>query len=318
MIIHDERPERIPKIQVGNIPEELKDLDQWVNWAGIWSEEKEKFSKPPMQANGRNASSTAPKTWATFSKSLAAVGRAGVYTDNAGARHHVTLDGIGLAGLGRTRYTGVDLDNCINPETGEISRAALEIVKAFDSYTEISPSGTGLRILLEAEKPPTWCANKSDAARETDIEVYDKGRFLTVTGHHLSGTPRTIEGRQDALGTFMERYAPERPKVEREPYKGPEGYVLDLERFLDEFGVAVLKQARDATSERAYNIVCPWAHEHSGGDTSGTRVGQYPSGGLWFHCDHGHCDGREWEHFREHFEPGCYVPWWVKVAAKNG
>ncbi len=320
MSINHNAQERTTEIKAGNIPEELKALNQWVNWAGIWNAEKEKFSKPPMRANGRNASSTKPKDWTTLEKSLAALGRAGVYKDNAGERHHVTLDGIGLAGLGRTPYTGIDLDGCINPETGEINPAARKIVETFDSYTEISPSGTGIRIFIKAEKPPSWCANKSDPSRATDIEVYDKGRYLTVTGNHLSGTPRTIEARQDALDAFMRRYAPpDKPKPVRTLYAGPAGErAIDLDEWLGRVGAGSLRQIRDATSERAYGILCPWAHEHTGGDTSGTRVGQYPSGGLWFQCDHAHCDGRRWEQFREHFEPECYVLWWVKVVAKNG
>jgi hypothetical protein len=316
MSIAENAQERTTEIKAANIPEELKVLKQWVNWAGIWNEEREKLNKPPMTANGRNASPTGEGTWTTLEKSLAAVGRAGVYTDNARKRRHVTLDGIGLAGLGRTRYTGVDLDNCVNPETGEINPAALEIVEALDSYTEISPSGEGLRILLEAGKPPTWCANKGGA---TEIEVYDKGRFLTVTGHHLEGTPRTIEGRQDALDAFMVEHAPPpvagtgRPKAE---YKGPEGYVLDLDGWLDEFGVVVFKPVRDATSERAYAIECPWAHEHTGGDTSGTKVGQYPSGAPWFKCWHGHCDGRRWEQFREELDPEAYRKVGITVGGR--
>ncbi len=318
MIIDHDAHEGTRKIQPENIPEEMKGLNQWVNWARIWSEKKAKFSKPPMKANGRNASSTDPKDWTTLEQSLAALGREGAYFDNARKRHRVTLDGIGLAGLGRTPYTGIDLDGCIDPATGEINPAARKIVETFDSYTEVSPSGVGLRIFIEAEKPPIWCANK---AGETEIEVYDKGRFLTVTGHHLEGTPRGIEARQDALNAFMVEHAPRRvagtarpPKAE---YKGPEGYVLDLERFLDEFGVAVLKQARDATSERAYNIVCPWAHEHTGGDTSGTRVGQFPSGATWFKCHHGHCDGRGWEHFREELDPEAYRKTTITVGGRK-
>jgi hypothetical protein len=316
-IDHDAH-EGIREIQPENIPEEMKSLEQWVNWAGIWSEDKAKFSKPPMRANGRNASSTKEDTWTTLEKSLAALGGDGVYTDNAGKRHRVTLDGIGLAGLGRTPYTGIDLDHCIDPETGEINPAARKIVETFDSYTEISPSGVGLRIWIEAEKPPIWSANK---AGETEIEVYDKGRFFTVTGHHLEDTPRGIEARQDALAAFMAEHAPppvagtaRPPKAE---YKGPDGYVLDLERFLEEFGVAVLRQARDATSERAYHIVCPWAHEHSGGDTSGTKVGQFPSGATWFKCWHGHCEGRKWEHCREELDPEAYRKVEITVGGKK-
>lgn len=290
------------------IPHELKALPQWVNWAGIWNENKEKFSKPPMTAGGRNASSTAPHTWTTLDKSLAALGHDGMYIDNAGEERRVTLDGVGIAGLGRTPYTGIDLDHCVDPQTGEITPAALKIVEAFDSYTERSPSGEGIRIFIEAEKPPTWSANKGG---ETDIEVYNKGRFLTVTGQRLKSAPRTIERRQEVLDAFMEHHAPERPQTARiegylyrEPYTGSGDYVFPLEEFLEEFGVDVLKGARDSTSERTYYIVCPWAHEHTGGDTSGTKVGQFPSGAPWFKCYHGHCDGRRWGEFREKVEPG--------------
>jgi hypothetical protein len=66
------------------------------------------------------------------------------------------------------------------------------------------------------------------------------------------------------------------------------------------------------------HIVCPWAEEHTGGDTSGTRVGQYPDGALWFQCDHGHCGGRKWRQFREYFQPGCYEPQWLVKVGKNG
>ena len=304
----------IEEIARENIPEDLERLDQWVNWAGIWNEDKAKFSKPPMTAGGRNASSTKPSTWTTLDKSLAALGRDAIYVDNAGEGHRVTLDGVGLAGLGRTPYTGIDLDHCIDPKTGEINTAALKIVESFDSYTEVTPSGDGLRIWIEANKPPTWSANKTG---ETDIEVYDKGRFFTVTGRHLEGTPRTVEARQEALNAFMERHAPKRPKMERKPYAGSGDYVLGLDRFLEEFGVAVLKQARDATSERAYYIVCPWAHEHTGNDTSGTKVGQYQSGGLWFHCHHGHCDGRKWEQFREELDSEAYRKAEITVGGRK-
>jgi hypothetical protein len=35
-----------------------------------------------------------------------------------------------------------------------------------------------------------------------------------------------------------------------------------------------------------YAVVCPWADEHTGGDTSGTFVGQFESGALFFRCHH--------------------------------
>src|SRR5215212_500432 len=213
-MIHDDAHEYAAVFEE-NIPEKLKRIEQWVNWRGEWSESKEKLNKVPKQHNGNAASSTDENTWTTFGVALAAV-------------LERTRFGIGLAGLERTPLTGIDLDKCIDPGTGEIHPAALKIVEDFDSYTEVTPTGTGLRIWVEAEKVPTWSANKGG---EIDIEVYSRGRFFTVTGRHLEGTPRTIERRQAELDAFMRNYAP--PKREqrvREPYRGPTGdYVLDLE-----------------------------------------------------------------------------------------
>jgi primase-polymerase (primpol)-like protein len=84
------------------------------------------------------------------------------------------------------------LDHCRDPQSGEIEAWAQAIVNQLQSYTEISPSGTGLRILFKARLPPK-------GRRKGNIEVYDEKRYVTLTGHHLAGTPTTIESRQEAL-----------------------------------------------------------------------------------------------------------------------
>ena len=104
--------------------------------------------------------------------------------------------GIGIA-LEKTGLVGVDFDHCRNPETGEIEPWALEYVKRLNSYTESSPSGTGLRVFLYGEI-------KNPGNKKGNIECYTSGRYLTVTGHHLEGTPRTIEHRQDEFDKFHE------------------------------------------------------------------------------------------------------------------
>jgi len=69
----------------------------------------------------------------------------------------------------------------------------------------------------------------------------------------------------------------------RTPYDGPE---VDLAPYLE--AVEVLGPLPDSLGTK-YAIVCPWVHEHSGGDRTGTRVGQRDGGGPWFWCDHAHC-----------------------------
>jgi hypothetical protein len=78
----------------------------------------------------------------------------------------------------------------------------------------------------------------------------------------------------------------------RQPYDGP---ALDLGPYLQ--AVEVLGEVPDSHGLK-YRVVCPWVHEHSHGDRSGTRLGQRSSGALWFHCDHEHCQGRGWRQFR--------------------
>jgi putative DNA primase/helicase len=70
-------------------------------------------------------------------------------------------------------YTGIDLDNCVD-ENGKIALWALEIVRCFDSYTELSATGSGLHIIVRGEVP-----NR----RKGHVEVYSSKRFFTVTGH---------------------------------------------------------------------------------------------------------------------------------------
>ena len=65
-------------------------------------------------------------------------------------------------------------------------------MRVINSYTEVSPSGTGLRIFAQG-------GLSGKGRKRGDIELYSQGRFLTVTGDHLPGTPTTIAERQAAV-----------------------------------------------------------------------------------------------------------------------
>jgi primase-polymerase (primpol)-like protein len=90
--------------------------------------------------------------------------------------------GIGFVLTPDDPFAGIDLDHCRDPETGEIEPWASEIVDRFQSYTEISPSGAGIRIFIRGTLP----AGKG--RHRGRVEVYDRGRFLTVTGQRLEGS----------------------------------------------------------------------------------------------------------------------------------
>jgi len=85
--------------------------------------------------------------------------------------------------------------------TGAITDTqAAEIVEALNSYTETSPSSTGLHILVYGQLPGKGI--------HTAIEMYGHDRFTTITTNHLDTTPPTIEQRQEAIDALYQRFAP--------------------------------------------------------------------------------------------------------------
>jgi hypothetical protein len=158
------------------IPAELKKLPRWVNWQFV--ERDGKSTKVPVDPNiGQLASSSEPDTWGTYADALARF-------------NNDSVDGIGFQ-LGDS-YVGIDLDRCRNPKTGEIESQATEIIGRLSSYAEISPSGTGVHILTKGTLP-------QHGRRKGPVEIYSDGRFFTMTGQHLDGTPTTVEERQSEL-----------------------------------------------------------------------------------------------------------------------
>jgi Protein of unknown function (DUF3987) len=171
------------------IPWELTLHPQWVLWRWELNDEG-KWTKPPYMGNQRHASSTDPATWASFD-------------DVSGVYKRGGFDGIGFALDPALGYVGVDLDNVVDPG-GAIHPEARRIVDELRSYTERSPSGRGLRIILRGTLPPGW---RKTAKYAVSIEVYDHSRYLTITGHHLEGTPETIEARAAEMATLHARVA---------------------------------------------------------------------------------------------------------------
>src|SRR5215218_5858746 len=155
---------KILPLKSENIPDELKVRPQWVAWKAVCRAQSEKLDKVPYSAeSGCKASSTDLLTWSTFENASEAL-EAGEYS------------GLGFVFSSGDPYTGIDLDNCVERETGEIRQWALEVVRYFDSYTELSVTGTGLHIIVKGEVP-----NR----RKAKIEVYSSKRFFTMTGHLL-------------------------------------------------------------------------------------------------------------------------------------
>ena len=146
-------------VKATGIADALKRLNQWVVWSYRLVDGKQK--KPPLNPRTmRDASTNDPHTWSDFAAALAA------YEDGK-------ADGIGVVMRAGSGVVGIDLDRCIAPD-GTVEPNALRITEMINSYTELSPSGTGLHIFALAELPV--------ARRSGPVELYGTSQYLTVTG----------------------------------------------------------------------------------------------------------------------------------------
>ena len=174
------------------IPEELKRLNRWLGWNWTRSDKADKWTKKPVNARtGRYGTSTARETWSSFTEAID-----GVQTGRC--------DGIGIA-LGEddgVSLAGVDVDDCRDVLTGNLSDIAKDIIATMDSYTEVSPSQTGVKIFCIVSEPP----GKPTTNPERSVEIYSSARFFVVTGQHIKNTPATVENRQDELMTVWRKY----------------------------------------------------------------------------------------------------------------
>jgi primase-polymerase (primpol)-like protein len=101
--------------------------------------------------------------------------------------------------LAEDGIVGVDIDECVD-EAGDLSLLARDVLELLDSYSELSPSGRGVRIFTTAD------LGEFTGRRKGSIELYNAGRYLTVTGHHLRETPADLAPRLDELRVLYWRY----------------------------------------------------------------------------------------------------------------
>ena len=154
-------------LQTDNIPEELRSLPQWVGRRG----------KIPLNpATGEGAKAGIPSTWGTLEQAVTGV--------NAGR-----FEGIGFEFATGGGLVGIDLDHVANPHTGEIQPWALEIVQRMDSYTEYSPSGTGLHIFVHGDIPEAGRKKTINKDTGEAVELYKEKRYFTVTAQPFHPAP---------------------------------------------------------------------------------------------------------------------------------
>ncbi len=190
----------------------LKALPQWVCWRFSQGEGKRK--KPPCSLGGELINPTDPANWIDFAEAAAAIEEAELLAEEEG--EDGAISGIGFSLSDSDPFTCIDIDHCLD-ENGAPDDFAKGIIRRFNSYTEVSPSGNGLHIWVKGN----WPASPRPKICGREIEIYSCKRYMTVTGIIYQGTE--IEARQEALDALLKEVDVGRvshPSVDNNPSTG--------------------------------------------------------------------------------------------------
>lgn len=211
------------------IPSELAELDQWV----VWRYERRSEGKPakvPYQVNGSPASTVDPTHWSTF--------------ENAWTEYSTgKWDGVGFVFSDSDDLIGIDLDNCI--ADGEIKPWAKKIIAKCNTYTESSPSGTGLKMIGRSTRQ--GLRGRRENVSDGQVEVYTQGRYFTITGEPVG--PMEIVDIGEAVAGIL----PEKKVAKRESkssFKRPDAALQRALSYADSYPPAIAGDNGHATTFR--------------------------------------------------------------------
>lgn len=190
--------------KIAAFPQELKDLDRWCNWMYVTIDGVEK--KIPYDSKSEitkvEAKANDESTWSDFET----------------AKNRINMKmGAGL--YFKEPYVGIDLDDVED----EIKRhmagdyednIVSEFIHELDSYTEISPSGTGIHILIKGELP-------EGRRHYGNVEMYDGGRYFTVTFNSIGLDYIRDDHDTKKIAKLHKKYMPAK-KVKKRPQQTPE------------------------------------------------------------------------------------------------
>ena len=189
------------EIRPDGVPESLRLERRFVAWSWEWRADRGgsgKWTKPPLRPDGTGyAKSDDPATWGTFGDALALVERG-------------RADGVGFV-LG-DGWAGADFDDCRDPDTGDLDPGAERLLRLLPSYAEVSPSGTGVKVIGRGRLP-------GGGRKAGGVELYDRGRYFTVTGWRLRSSPPDVRDITAGLAELHAELFP--PAAEPVPVQPP-------------------------------------------------------------------------------------------------
>ncbi len=172
-------PPDIPALIVAlqaSVPQALRERAQWLLWRFERYEGDKKPRKVPYWISGRKRKGVQGSLddrgeLCSFDLAMTHLAR-GQY------------QGVGFAFLPGDGLIGIDIDGAIDDD-GVISERAAAIIAACGSYTELSPSGHGVHIIVAGE-----CDTFKD--NRIGLEVFCGRQFFTFTGRPWGEAPRKV------------------------------------------------------------------------------------------------------------------------------
>ena len=177
-------------------PKELTKLNNWCVWK--YQKRNGKLTKVPFNAEtGEFAKSNDPNTWSSYETAINFTG----------------ADGVGF--FFEPPYLGIDIDNVEDDiyryrQGDKLDNIVSEFTEAFKTYTEISPSGNGLHLIVKGKIP-------GERRRKGNIEMYDTGRFFTMTGNSIGKYKEVTEASPQLFEEIYNKYFPSTSNVIQHP-----------------------------------------------------------------------------------------------------
>ena len=146
---------------------------------------------------------------------------------------------------------------------------AQDIIRRVHSYTEVSPSGTGIRIICRGKLP-------AGARRKGPVEMYDESspRYLTITGHVLDGQGEIRDRQAEIEAVHAAFLAVEETKEAKPPPVPDPPQDLDTQQ--------ILEKAMTARSDERFAKL--WRGEWEGGYRSQSEADMALAGDLAYWC----------------------------------
>lgn len=188
------------------LPAAMRALPQWLLWKLERKEGSAKPTKVPYYVSGKKRVGTQGdeadrKALVSFEAAIARL---------RGAMH---FSGLGFAFLPGDGLVGIDIDGAIAADTGEVSELCDRLIESCASYTETSPSGRGVHIIVRGE-------TESFRANGIGLECYSGRQYFTCTGRRWSGTPADVQGVDPAVFAYMHELAGATAKAAAAPGAG--------------------------------------------------------------------------------------------------